>query len=62
MFSTFPFLVLTFHFSLFIFTLYIGVLINHSFFGVTGANNYINVLDNSSLFDDILDDVALSSV
>ncbi|GJU50685.1 ALP1-like protein [Tanacetum coccineum] len=28
----------------------------HAFFGVAGANNDINVLDNSSLFDDLLDD------
>ncbi|GJR90690.1 reverse transcriptase domain-containing protein [Tanacetum coccineum] len=27
----------------------------HAFFGVAGANNDINVLDNSSLFDDLLD-------
>ncbi|GJX31712.1 pol polyprotein [Tanacetum coccineum] len=27
-------------------------------FGVAGANNDINVLDNSSLFDDLLDDKA----
>ncbi|GKA22848.1 ALP1-like protein isoform X1 [Tanacetum coccineum] len=31
----------------------------HAFFGVTGANNDINVLDNSPLFDDLLDDKAL---
>ena len=30
----------------------------HAFFGVAGANNDINVLDNSSLFDDLLNDVA----
>ncbi|GJZ88115.1 putative nuclease HARBI1 [Tanacetum coccineum] len=30
----------------------------HAFFGVAGANNNINVLDNSSLFDDLLDDNA----
>ncbi|GKD21055.1 ALP1-like protein [Tanacetum coccineum] len=30
----------------------------HAFFGVAGANNVINILDNSSLFDDILDDIA----
>ena len=30
----------------------------HAFFGVAGANNNINVLDNSQLFDDMLDDVA----
>ncbi|GJT52946.1 ALP1-like protein isoform X1 [Tanacetum coccineum] len=30
----------------------------HAFFGVAGANNDINVLDNSSLFDDILNDTA----
>ncbi|GKA89328.1 ALP1-like protein isoform X1 [Tanacetum coccineum] len=30
----------------------------HAFFGVAGANNDINVLDNSSLFDDLLDDKA----
>ncbi|GJX96518.1 ALP1-like protein isoform X1 [Tanacetum coccineum] len=28
----------------------------HAFFGVAGANNDINVLDNSLLFDDLLDD------
>nr|GEU95176.1 protein ALP1-like [Tanacetum cinerariifolium] len=28
----------------------------HAFFGVVGANNDINVLDNSPLFDDLLDD------
>ncbi|GJR94377.1 ALP1-like protein [Tanacetum coccineum] len=28
----------------------------HAFFGVAGANNDINVLDNSPLFDDFLDD------
>ncbi|GKC75823.1 ALP1-like protein isoform X1 [Tanacetum coccineum] len=31
----------------------------HAFFGVAGANNDINVLDNSPLFDDLLDDKAL---
>ncbi|GJU77387.1 FAR1-related sequence 10 [Tanacetum coccineum] len=31
----------------------------HAFFGVAGTNNDINVLDNSSLFDDLLDDIAL---
>ncbi|GKB67446.1 ALP1-like protein isoform X1 [Tanacetum coccineum] len=30
----------------------------HAFFGVAGANNDINVLDNSSLFDDLLDEKA----
>nr|GEW39914.1 protein ALP1-like [Tanacetum cinerariifolium] len=30
----------------------------HAFFRVTGANNDINVLDNSPLFDDLLDDKA----
>ncbi|GKD32675.1 nucleotide-binding alpha-beta plait domain-containing protein [Tanacetum coccineum] len=30
----------------------------HAFFGVAGANNDINVLDNSPLFDDFLDDKA----
>ncbi|GJT23475.1 reverse transcriptase domain-containing protein [Tanacetum coccineum] len=30
----------------------------HAFFGVAGENNDINVLDNSSLFDDLLDDIA----
>nr|GEX74686.1 hypothetical protein [Tanacetum cinerariifolium] len=30
----------------------------HVFFGITGANNDINVLDNSPLFDDILNDTA----
>ncbi|GJT29356.1 ALP1-like protein isoform X1 [Tanacetum coccineum] len=30
----------------------------HSFFRVAGANNDINVLDNSSLFDDLLNDRA----
>ncbi|GJY95328.1 ALP1-like protein [Tanacetum coccineum] len=30
----------------------------HAFFWVAGANNDINVLDNSSLFDDLLDDKA----
>ncbi|GKA38153.1 ALP1-like protein [Tanacetum coccineum] len=30
----------------------------HAFFGVAGANNDINVLDNSPLFDDLLDDKA----
>ncbi|GKC60120.1 ALP1-like protein isoform X1 [Tanacetum coccineum] len=30
----------------------------HAFFRVTGANNDINVLDNSPLFDDLLDDIA----
>nr|GEV46628.1 putative nuclease HARBI1 [Tanacetum cinerariifolium] len=28
----------------------------HAFFGVAGANNDINVLDNSPLFDDLLND------
>ncbi|GJS83649.1 ALP1-like protein [Tanacetum coccineum] len=31
----------------------------HAFFGVAGANNDINVLDNSPLFDDLLEDKAL---
>ncbi|GKA60838.1 ALP1-like protein isoform X1 [Tanacetum coccineum] len=30
----------------------------HAFFEVAGANNDINVLDNSPLFDDLLDDIA----
>nr|GEW56940.1 protein ALP1-like [Tanacetum cinerariifolium] len=30
----------------------------HAFYGITGANNDINVLDNSPLFDDLLDDLA----
>ncbi|GJS74715.1 ALP1-like protein [Tanacetum coccineum] len=30
----------------------------HAFFRVAGANNDINVLDNSLLFDDLLDDKA----
>ncbi|GJU09647.1 ALP1-like protein [Tanacetum coccineum] len=30
----------------------------HAFFGVASANNDINVLDNSPLFDDLLDDKA----
>ncbi|GJZ33963.1 putative nuclease HARBI1 [Tanacetum coccineum] len=30
----------------------------HAFFGVAGANNDINVLDNSPLFYDLLDDIA----
>ncbi|GJZ03163.1 ALP1-like protein isoform X1 [Tanacetum coccineum] len=30
----------------------------HAFYGMTGANNDINVLDNSPLFDDLLDDLA----
>ncbi|GJX49060.1 gypsy type transposase [Tanacetum coccineum] len=30
----------------------------HAFYGMAGANNDINVLDNSSLFDDLLDDLA----
>ncbi|GKD35390.1 ALP1-like protein isoform X1 [Tanacetum coccineum] len=29
----------------------------HAFYGMTGANNDINVLDNSPLFDDLLDDL-----
>ncbi|GKA77702.1 ALP1-like protein isoform X1 [Tanacetum coccineum] len=33
-------------------------LIWHAFFEVAGANNDINVLDNSPLFDDLLDDIA----
>nr|GEU49601.1 RNA-directed DNA polymerase, eukaryota [Tanacetum cinerariifolium] len=32
----------------------------HAFFGIAGANNDINVLDNSPLFDDLLDDLAPS--
>ncbi|GKE61874.1 putative nuclease HARBI1 [Tanacetum coccineum] len=32
---------------------------DNTFFGVAGANNDINVLDNSPLFDDILEDIAL---
>nr|GEW52570.1 protein ALP1-like [Tanacetum cinerariifolium] len=31
----------------------------HVFYGIAGTNNDINVLDNSSLFDDLLDDLAL---
>nr|GEW76567.1 hypothetical protein [Tanacetum cinerariifolium] len=31
----------------------------HAFFGVAGANNDINILDNSSLFDDFLNDTTL---
>ncbi|GJR56467.1 ALP1-like protein [Tanacetum coccineum] len=31
----------------------------HAFFRVAGANNDINVLDNSPLFDDLLEDIAL---
>nr|GEX31237.1 protein ALP1-like [Tanacetum cinerariifolium] len=30
----------------------------HAFFGIAGANNDIKVLDNSPLFDDLLDDLA----
>ncbi|GKD39442.1 ALP1-like protein [Tanacetum coccineum] len=30
----------------------------HAFFGMAGANNNINVLDNSPLFDDLLNDTA----
>nr|GEZ72579.1 protein ALP1-like [Tanacetum cinerariifolium] len=30
----------------------------HAFFGVAGANNDINILDNSPLFDDLLNDTA----
>ncbi|GJX95137.1 ALP1-like protein [Tanacetum coccineum] len=30
----------------------------HAFYGIAGAHNDINVLDNSSLFDDLLDDLA----
>ncbi|GKE84751.1 ALP1-like protein, partial [Tanacetum coccineum] len=30
----------------------------HGFYGMTGADNDINVLDNSPLFDDLLDDLA----
>ncbi|GJX87080.1 ALP1-like protein [Tanacetum coccineum] len=29
----------------------------HAFYGMAGANNDINVLDNSPLFDDLLDDL-----
>ncbi|GKE44318.1 ALP1-like protein [Tanacetum coccineum] len=32
--------------------------ISHAFFGMACANNDINVLDNSSLFDDLLNDTA----
>ncbi|GKD64965.1 ALP1-like protein, partial [Tanacetum coccineum] len=31
----------------------------HAFYGMAGANNDINVLDNSPLFDDLLDDLIL---
>ncbi|GJR01415.1 ALP1-like protein isoform X1 [Tanacetum coccineum] len=31
----------------------------HTFFGVSGANNDLTVLNNSPLFDDLLDDIAL---
>ncbi|GJY04474.1 ALP1-like protein isoform X1 [Tanacetum coccineum] len=31
----------------------------HAFFGVSGANNDLTVLNNSLLFDDLLDDIAL---
>nr|GEV12551.1 hypothetical protein [Tanacetum cinerariifolium] len=30
----------------------------HAFYGIAGVNNDINVLDNSPLFDDLLDDLA----
>ncbi|GJX14900.1 ALP1-like protein [Tanacetum coccineum] len=30
----------------------------HAFYGMAGANNDINVLDNSPLFNDLLDDLA----
>nr|GEW79252.1 protein ALP1-like [Tanacetum cinerariifolium] len=30
----------------------------HAFYGIAGTNNDINALDNSSLFDDLLDDFA----
>ena len=30
----------------------------HAYFGVAGANNDLTVLNNSSLFDDLLDDIA----
>nr|GFB04447.1 hypothetical protein [Tanacetum cinerariifolium] len=30
----------------------------HAFYGIAGVNNDINVLDNSLLFDDLLDDLA----
>ncbi|GJV54131.1 ALP1-like protein [Tanacetum coccineum] len=32
----------------------------HTFFGIASANNDINVLDNSSLFDDLLEDITLA--
>ncbi|GJV01917.1 ALP1-like protein isoform X1 [Tanacetum coccineum] len=31
----------------------------HAFYGMAGVNNDINVLDNSPLFNDLLDDLAL---
>nr|GFB77670.1 protein ALP1-like [Tanacetum cinerariifolium] len=31
----------------------------HAFFGISGANNDINVLDNFMLSNDLLDDIAL---
>nr|GEW22291.1 hypothetical protein [Tanacetum cinerariifolium] len=34
------------------------LLIWHAFYGIAGPNNDINVLDNSPLFDDLLDDLA----
>ncbi|GJU91872.1 ALP1-like protein [Tanacetum coccineum] len=33
----------------------------HAFFGLSGANNDLNVLYRSNLFDGVLDDVALES-
>ncbi|GJU02518.1 ALP1-like protein [Tanacetum coccineum] len=33
------------------------LLIWHAFFGIAGANNDINVFDNSSLFDDLVEDI-----
>nr|GEV15795.1 hypothetical protein [Tanacetum cinerariifolium] len=35
-----------------------GLWIWHAFYGIAGATNDINVLDNSPLFDDLLDDLA----
>nr|GEU98139.1 putative nuclease HARBI1 isoform X2 [Tanacetum cinerariifolium] len=37
----------------------IHLMITHAFYGIAGANNDINVLDNSSLFDDLLDELAI---
>ncbi|GKD31233.1 ALP1-like protein, partial [Tanacetum coccineum] len=34
------------------------LLIWHAFFGIAGANNDITILNNSLLFDDLLDDIA----